>query len=34
MYSASMTQKIGTLAEKDFTTLEEDTLIIDAVKVM
>jgi CBS domain-containing protein len=29
-----MTQKIGTLAEKDFTTLEEDTLVIDAVKVM
>ncbi len=29
-----MTQKIGTLAEKDFTTLEDDTLVIDAVKVM
>jgi len=34
MYSASMTQKIGTMAEKDFATLDEDTLIIDAVKVM
>ena len=34
MYSASMNQKIGTMAEKDFATLDEDTLIIDAVKVM
>lgn len=34
MYSASMNQKIGTIAEKDFATLNEDTLIIDAVKVM
>jgi CBS domain-containing protein len=34
MYSASMNQKIGTIAEKDFATLDEDTIIIDAVKVM
>lgn len=29
-----MTQKIGTIVEKDFTTLDEDTPVIDAVKVM
>ena len=34
MYSASMNQKIGTIAEKDFATLDEDTVIIDAVKLM
>jgi predicted transcriptional regulator len=34
MYSASMNQKIGTIAEKDFVTLDEDKIIIDAVKVM
>jgi CBS domain-containing protein len=34
MYSASMNQKIGTIAEKDFVKLDEDTIIIDAVKVM
>jgi CBS domain-containing protein len=34
MYSASMNQKIGTIAEKDFATLDEDTIIIDAVKLM
>ena len=34
MYSASMNQKIGTIAEKDFATMDEDTIIIDAVKVM
>src|SRR5690242_2181544 len=34
MYSASMNQKIGTIAEKDFATLDEDTVIIDAVKLI
>jgi len=29
-----MNQKIGTIAEKDFATLDEDTIIIDAVKLM
>jgi len=34
MYSASMNQKIGTIAEKDFAKLDEDTIVIDAVKLM
>jgi CBS domain-containing protein len=34
MYSVSLNQKIGTVVEKDITTLDEDTIIIDAVKTM
>lgn len=34
MYSASMNQKIGTIAEKDFATLDEDITITDAVRIM
>lgn len=34
MYSVSLNQKIGTMVEKEFATMDEDTIIIDAVKVM
>jgi len=34
MYSVSLNQKVGTMVEKEFVTMDEDTIIIDAVKVM
>jgi predicted transcriptional regulator len=34
MYSVSLNQKVGTMVEKEFATMDEDTIIIDAVKVM
>ena len=34
MYSVSLNQKVGTLVEKEFATMDEDKIIIDAVKVM
>jgi predicted transcriptional regulator len=34
MYSVSLNQKVGTTVEKEFVIMDEDTIIIDAVKVM
>ena len=34
MDSVSLNQKVGTMVEKEFATMDEDTIIIDAVKVM
>jgi CBS domain-containing protein len=34
MYSVSLNQKVGTMVEKELVTMDEDTIIIDAVKVM
>jgi CBS domain-containing protein len=34
MYSVSLNQKVGTMVEKECATMGEDTIIIDAVKVM
>jgi len=34
MYSVSLNQKVGTMVEKEFATMDEDTIIIDAIKVM
>lgn len=34
MYSVSLNQKVGTMVEKGFATMDEDTIIIDAAKVM
>ena len=34
MYSVSLNQKVGTMVEKEFATMDEDMIIIDAIKVM
>ncbi len=34
MDSVSLNQKVGTMVEKEFATMDEDTIIIDAAKVM
>lgn len=34
MHSVTLNQKVGTMVEKEFVTMDEDTIIIDAVKVM
>jgi len=34
MYSVSLNQKVGIMVEKEFATMDEDTIIMDAIKVM
>ena len=34
MYAIAMSEKIGKVAESDFITLDENTIIADAVKLM